>query len=320
MPLMASNRRQFLLSSAGVLAAGALGRRSVARAWQRQQPPPATFTPIRRNVGQFVARGGTVGYLINADGIVVVDSQYPDSAARLLEGLNERSGGRAVDVLLNTHHHFDHTEGNIVFKGVAKHVVAHARAAEHMRQPPGRQAQPGEKLFPDTTFADTWRADVGDERIRATHYGRAHTSGDAVITFERANVAHLGDLGFNRRQPVIDRPAGAFIGHWATVLDRAVADHDGDTIFIFGHTGSGVSVTGPASDVTRFAAYLRALLEFTGGQIKAGRSAAEITAIRDPLKGFEDFGALTATVLGNAHGELTEGTGTRQDPPVLSIA
>jgi glyoxylase-like metal-dependent hydrolase (beta-lactamase superfamily II) len=161
----------------------------------------------------------------HAKGVAVVDSQFANTAPLLIAGLNERSKNRPVDRLINTHHHGDHTGGNISFKGVARRVVAHQTAAEHMRQPPGRPAPTTEQLYPDATFTDVWREEVGDEWIRAKHYGRAHTSGDAVITFERANVAHMGDLMFNLRQPVVDRSAGATMRGWMTVLERAARDH-----------------------------------------------------------------------------------------------
>ena len=138
---MSSNRREFLAGSALALIGGAIGGRSVVRAWQQQQPPPAqpVFTAIRRNVGFFTMRGGTIGYLIDPAGVAVVDTQFMDSAKAFLAGLEERSKGRGVDRLLNTHHHGDHVGGNMAFKGVAKRVVAHATAAEHMKTNPGRQ-------------------------------------------------------------------------------------------------------------------------------------------------------------------------------------
>jgi cyclase len=280
---MSLTRRDFLTSSAAAAVAGVLGRPVLARAWQGQTPQPL-FTPIRRNVGFFTMRGGTIGYLVNAGGVVVVDSQFPAEATACITGLNERSGNRGVDLLINTHHHGDHTGGNVSFRGVAKNVVAHAKADEHMRQPPADQ------LFPDTTFTETWSADVGDEKISAKYYGRAHTSGDAAITFERANVVHMGDLMFNQRHPVVDRSAGATIRGWATVLDRAVRDHANDTIYIFGHSGTGLPVTGSQSDVAKFREYCGALIAFVEGQVKAGRSRDEILAMRDPLPGFESFG------------------------------
>src|SRR3712207_8331182 len=65
--------------------------------------------------------------------------------------------------------------------------------SQHGALPISPQPNAPEPLYPDTTFTHRWSGDVGDERIVARHHGRGHTSGDAVITFERANVAHLGD-------------------------------------------------------------------------------------------------------------------------------
>ncbi|HEY5544773.1 MAG TPA: hypothetical protein VIK50_01860, partial [Gemmatimonadaceae bacterium] len=120
--------------------------------------------------------------------------------------------------------------------------------------------------------------------------GRAHTSGDVAITFERANVVHMGDLMFNQRHPVVDRSAGATMRNWMTVLDRTARDHANDTIYIFGHAGTGQPVTGSQAALVRFRDYLGAVLAFAEAQHKAGKSRDEILAMRDPLKGFEDFG------------------------------
>jgi cyclase len=291
---MPVSRRDFLATSAAAAAAGIIGRPLFANAWQGQGPPPQpVFTPIRRNVGYFSMRGGTIGYLVNPGAVVVVDSQFPAEATACLTGLNERSSGRGVDFLINTHHHGDHTGGNISFKGAAKKVVAHAKAAEHMRNPPGQQPPATEQLFPDTTFTETWSADVGDEKVSAKHYGRAHTSGDIVITFERANVVHMGDLMFNQRHPVVDRGAGAIMRNWMTILDSTIKDHANDTVYIFGHANASLGpggVVGSASDLTRFRDYLGAVLAFVEAQHKTGKSKEEILAMRDPLAGFESFG------------------------------
>jgi cyclase len=259
---------------------------------QQQQPQP-TFTAIRRHIGYFTMRGGTIGYL--ASPRVVVDSQFPAEATALINGLNERSGNIPVDYLINTHHHGDHTAGNISFKGLAKKVVAQTTAAEHMRNvpgapPPAAGATPAEQLYPDTTFAEKWSADVGDEKVSAKYYGRAHTSGDVVVTFERANVAHMGDLMFNQRHPVVDRAAGASLKSWMQILDRVPKDHSSDTVYIFGHAGTNLPVVGSDNDLARFRDYLGALLGFVEAQVKAGKSRDEVLAMREPLKGFETFG------------------------------
>src|SRR5690606_25334726 len=185
--IMSTSRRDFLATSLAALVSAAFAHPGLARALARPGQEPA-FTAIRRGVGYFTMRGGTIGYLVNDGGVVVVDTQFPEPAQAFLKGLAQRAGDRPVDVLLHTHHPGDHTGGNGVFRGVARTVVAHEKAAEHMRQPPGGGQTPEDQLFPDTTFTESWSADVGDERITARYYGRAHTSGDAVITFERANV------------------------------------------------------------------------------------------------------------------------------------
>jgi len=285
---MSPTRRDFLAASTLAAVAGTLGRPSLALA-QQAPPPQPLFIPIRGNVGIFIMRGGTIGWLVNAGAVVVVDAQYPAEAQACLAGLNERSGSRPVQCLINTHHHGDHTAGNVAFRGVAAHVVAHVKADEHMRHPPGGQP-PADALFPDITFTESWTADAGDERVTARWYARAHTSGDAVVTFERANVVHMGDLVFHRRHPVVDRAAGASLRSWMTVLERVVADHAADTAYIFGHAGSGFPVWGGRADLIRLRDYIGTLFSFVEGHLQAGRTKEEVLAMREPLKGFEDFG------------------------------
>ena len=287
-----TSRRDFLAASTLAAIAATLGRSKESFARPGVQPPQAqpVFTPIRRNVGYFTMQGGTIGYLTAPGATVVVDSQFPAPATAFLNGIRERNGSVPVDFLINTHHHGDHSGGNISFKGSVKKVVAHEKAAEHMKNPPGQQPPSAEQVFPDTTFSEKWSADAGDEKMSAKHYGRAHTSGDIVVTFERANVAHMGDLMFNQRHPVVDRAAGATLRNWMKVLDAAPKDHDNDTVYIFGHANTGLPLTGSAKDLATFRDYLGGLLAFVEQQVKAGKSREEILAMRDPLKGFETFG------------------------------
>lgn len=307
---MSLSRRDFLATTAVAVGATTIGRPAFAAAWQQQQqaPQPVTpvFTEIRRNVGFFTGRGGTIGYLVNSTGVVAVDSQFPDSAKLFIAGLNERSKNRPVDRLINTHHHGDHTGGNNEFRGLAKAVVAHQKAAELIKAATERpNAQPN--LVPDRTFTDVWREEIGDEWVRAKHHGRAHTGGDAVITFERANVAHMGDLMFNRRWPVIDRPSGAHVANWVTVLEKTVADHNSDTLFIFGHAGGTFPVTGSGKELLFFRDFLTAALEHTRGAVKAGMTRDAFLASKPMLKGFEDFGAGAGGGLGALYDEISQG-------------
>jgi glyoxylase-like metal-dependent hydrolase (beta-lactamase superfamily II) len=314
---MTPTRRDFLVTSSAAALGIALGRPPSALGWSQAQAQPV-FTPIRRNTGTFTMRGGTVGWLVNAGGVAVVDTQFAAEARALLEGLQSRSNDRGVDVLLNTHHHGDHTSGNPVFRGVARRVVAHGMADQHMRRAPGaqqpqpRQPNAPEPLYPDTTFTHMWSADIGDERLIARHHGRAHTSGDAVITFERANVVHMGDLMFHRRHPVVDAAAGASMRNWARVLDQVLNAHAPDTIYIFGHTNTGLPVTGNAGELLRFRDYLDAVLAFVERQVQAGRSRDEILGMREPLAGFDQWGRFGQPggrdPLTVAYDEVTTGT------------
>ena len=96
---MSLTRREFLTTSAAAAIAGKFVQPGFALAQQGQAPQPV-FTPIRRNVGFFTMRGGTIGYLVNAGGVVCVDSQFPAEATACLNGLKERSewpAGRLPD-------------------------------------------------------------------------------------------------------------------------------------------------------------------------------------------------------------------------------
>jgi glyoxylase-like metal-dependent hydrolase (beta-lactamase superfamily II) len=70
---------------------------------------------LRGNVGYFSERGGTIGWLMEDDGIVVVDTQFPEQAGHFIEELQKESQA-PIEYLINTHHHQDHTSGNIAFK------------------------------------------------------------------------------------------------------------------------------------------------------------------------------------------------------------
>lgn len=232
-----------------------------------------TFTDLRRNVGYFTDRGGTIGWLVTEDAFMVVDSQFPESAKLCIAGLEKKTTHR-LDALINTHHHGDHTGGNPVFQGKAEMIVAHENVPELMRQ--AREEGDSEPAYPDQTFSESWKMGAGDETVHATYYGPAHTSGDSVIYFERANVAHMGDLVFNRMNPYTDRPAGASIHNWVDVLETAVDEYPADAVYIFGHGNEKFGVTGSKEDVLVMRDYLSALVEHVENGIEAGRPKKEI--------------------------------------------
>jgi cyclase len=298
---MILRRRDFLKFSGLGLAAASLPARLLIG-------QDGVFRELRRNAGIFSARGGTIGWLINPEGVVVVDSQFPDTARLCLDGIRSRSN-RPIDALINTHHHGDHTMGNGVFREAAETIVAHARVPELQRRAAG-QSGGDQQVYADTTFEESWRLQVGDETVRAKHYGPAHTGGDATIYFEKANVVHMGDLVFNRLYPFIDRPGGASIRGWLRLLESVMAEHSGDTLYVFGHGQESHGVTGSRADLELQRDFFTSLLETTQRAIRDGSSKEELAQV-ESLRGFEGYVAPVDWIslpaaFGVAYDELTE--------------
>jgi cyclase len=265
-------RRNFLFSTA--VAAGAftlLGKKSFASLTD----DPTQFRLLRRNVGMFAEKGGTIAWLSNKEGIVVVDAEFPEQASHCIAKLKEQSD-KPFQWLINTHHHGDHTSGNISFKGIVKNVAAHSNSLANQTRVAVAQKKEDQQLYPDTTFTDTWKIKVGDESISTSYFGPGHTNGDAIIHFEHANVVHMGDLMFNRRYPFIDRNAGASVKNWPKSLEMAQKKFDKDTIFIFGHAYDPLKVVGTMDDLKAMQNYMVKLADFVQGGIKAGKSKQEI--------------------------------------------
>ena len=296
------NRRQFLATSTVTVIAAAF--KDVPLVGQQGQLT-TSFEDLRRGVGIFNGQGGTIGWLVNRDGVLVIDSQNAAAAQACIEGLGERSS-QPIDLLINTHHHGDHTGGNQVFQPVVGSIVAHENSASWQRRTADDQST---QSYPDTTFADEWETTIGDETIMAKYYGAGHTSGDIVVTFEQANVVHMGDLMFNRLHPFVDRSSGARIENWVAVLEQVTGAHSADTIYIFGHGSSGAGVTGSRTDLIHLRDYFSAALELTRRDMQAGRSKEEIAGA-DALPGFDDYVSpfpllSLGGVLGVAYDELS---------------
>ena len=304
---MELNRRNFVrASSLTALAAAIQAEGLTAAAQQPAAPPaPAVFTPLRRNVGIFHQRGGTIGWLVSPDGLLVVDSQFADTAPNLLAGLKERSP-RQIDVLINSHHHPDHTGGNGVLRPVAKQIVSHTRAAENLKVQAERSKTPA--TMPDVTFPDTWSVTLGDETIRAKHWGPAHTGGDVSIHFEQANVVHLGDLLNNRGFPNVDAPAGASVHGWIQVLEKMAPAFPADALYVFGHAEAGHPFIGTRSELMYQRDYFTAVVEMARAARKQGRTKDDLAKV-EVLPKFEHFGGTKARLglaLGIAYDELAK--------------
>jgi glyoxylase-like metal-dependent hydrolase (beta-lactamase superfamily II) len=239
------------------------------------QQPAFKITMLTDDIGMFTERGGTILFYLSNDGIVVVDSQFPDTSPHLIEELKKKSD-KPFKLLINTHHHGDHSGGNIAFKGITEHVLAHANSKANMERVAQQQNNADKQLFPDRTYTDLWCEKLGKEQICLYYFGAAHTNGDSVVHFTRANIAHMGDLHFNRRHPFVDRSAGANIKSWINVLDKTLKKCDKKTKYVFGHAETGYEVSGSPEDLKLFGEYLENVLKFTEAEIKSGKSKEDI--------------------------------------------
>ncbi len=88
------------------------------------QENPYKMKMLRNDVGIFTEKGGTIAYYISKKNIAVVDAEFPEQSKHLIDAL-QKDQGKPFEILINTHHHGDHTAGNISFKGIVPHVAAH---------------------------------------------------------------------------------------------------------------------------------------------------------------------------------------------------
>ena len=227
------------------------------------------------DIGVFTEKGGTILFMISKEGIVVVDSQFPEQAQHLIDELKKRNE-KPFHLLINTHHHGDHTAGNIAFKGLVSHVLAHDNSKLNQERVAKEKKNEEQQLYPDQTYATTICKTVDSEEICLHYFGAGHTNGDSFVHFTKANIVHVGDLVFNRRHPFIDRSAGANISSWIQVLDKANATFNDKTVFVSGHAAQGYDIILNKEDIKAFQNYLRQLLVFVGAEIKAGKSKEEI--------------------------------------------
>ena len=150
-------RRQFIRNTALTSALLAMGSKDLLAFFQQQ--PAWKIKMLTEEVGVFTERGGTILFTVTKDGIVVVDAQFPEQSQHLIDELKKKES--PFKLLINTHHHGDHTAGNISFKGIVPHVLAHANSLTNQQAAAARQKAEDKQLYPDMTYTDTWCESFG---------------------------------------------------------------------------------------------------------------------------------------------------------------
>ena len=222
--------------------------------------------------------GGNIGVSSGTDGMLLVDDQYAPMTGKVLAAL-KALGPQPVRFVLNTYWHEDHTGGNENFGKAGAVIVAHENVRRRMsaeqfiemfkmKTPPAPVA-----ALPMITFGDDLTLHLNGDDIHAIHVRPAHTDGDSIVHFVRANVMHMGDLFFNGVYPFVDLSTGGSVEGMIAAADRALAIADTRTRIIPGH--------GPVGDKAALVAFRTVLVtvrDRVRPLIKAGRTLAQVKA------------------------------------------
>ncbi len=277
-------RKNFLKGSAVLLTAFAIGSKTSFA--QLLEANGYQIKMLGENVGIFTETGGTIMFVHTSEGTVVVDTQFPDSAAHLIDEIKKLQKGIAM--VINTHHHGDHTGGNIQFVNLTKRVIAHENAAKNLKEVAAKSKNESKQYFPTETFAEKLSLQIGKEKIDLHYFGAGHTNGDIFVHHINSNTVHVGDLVFNRRHPFVDRSAGANMKSWQAVLTKASKKFNKNTNYICGHAGKDFSVEIKKADLLFFKKYLRAVLQQVEEDIENKKTLEEVLKTK-VIKGYETW-------------------------------
>jgi len=183
--------------------------------------------------------GGTIGILTGPDGIVMVDSQFAPLSERILAAIKQVSDGR-IRYLVNTHLHGDHVGGNenmakegaVIF---ARHNLR-ARLAKQGIQSNGVPNVPAPpQSLPVVTYDALTVINANGEAVQLIPVPAAHTDGDTMVFFPKANVLMTGDFYRSLGYPNIDRNNGGSIAGMLAGFDAILKLTSAETKIVPGH-------------------------------------------------------------------------------------
>lgn len=236
--------------------------------------------------------GGNVAVSIGDQGALLVDDQFPALVPKISNAIRELGGG-PVDFVINTHWHFDHTDGNPLLAADGSWIVAQENSRQMMSEPqlinqgPIKIAQPASppEGLPVITFGNGMRFHFNGEQVDILHFGPAHTAGDAAVIFRGRNVVHMGDVYNNAGYPFIDADNGGTLGGTIQFCEAVLDEIDVATVVVPGHG----PIAGHA-DLKDYVAMLRTINARMLALIEDGATfdeivAANLTAEWDEVKG-----------------------------------
>jgi glyoxylase-like metal-dependent hydrolase (beta-lactamase superfamily II) len=258
-------------------AAIALALPAIARA-QNFDTVQVRTQHVAGGVHMLTGAGGNVGLVVGDDAVFVVDDQFAPLTPKILAAIRTITPA-PVKFVLNTHWHFDHTGGNENIGKIGALIVAHDNVRRRMstdqfiealnrREPASPRA-----ALPVVTFTDGVTFHLNGDSVVATHVPPAHTDGDAIVYFTRANVVHMGDIFVSDRFPFVDRSSGGSIDGIIGAAEKVLGMTSAQTKIIPGH--------GPLADRARLQAYhdmLVAMRDRMRREVAAKRTIEQVLA------------------------------------------
>jgi cyclase len=246
----------------------------------QQAPPKIERVPVAGPVYMLQGGGGNIGVLADEAGLVFIDAMFERVADGVREAVQGLPGGGRVRVLVNTHWHSDHTDGNKAF-GPGATIIAHENVrAVLARDEPlmgGVTKALPEEARPNVTFKDGLTFYAGGQAVRLVHYPLAHTDGDTAVFLEGGQVVHMGDMFFNGIFPFMDVAHGGDIESWIKHLDTVLGGLPEGAKIIPGH-----GPLGGAADLKAFRDMLADSASYVGKEMKAGKTLEAIKAAGPP--------------------------------------
>jgi cyclase len=176
--------------------------------------------------------GGNVAASVGEDGILLVDDMYVSMAEKLSARLQSMSE-KPVRIVLNTHFHRDHIEGNKVLR-MSTVIVAHENVRNQLIKNNKEQATTAE-MMPLVTFTNRITIQFNGEEIQMIHFPNSHTDGDAAVYFTKSKVLHLGDMFFFGMFPAVYEKGGGDVEKLIKSLEKILIDFPADAKVIPGH-------------------------------------------------------------------------------------
>ncbi|SIO08628.1 Glyoxylase, beta-lactamase superfamily II [Parasphingorhabdus marina DSM 22363] len=227
--------------------------------------------------------GGNIGVSYGPDGTVLIDDQFAPLTPKIQAAV-AALGADPVKYLINTHWHGDHTGGNENFGKAGALIMAHDHVRERMLgiQKTGRGNDPAspKEALPVVTYHDGLKLHLNGDEVHVKHMRHAHTDGDSIIFWKKANVLHMGDLYFNKvTLPFIDLNSGGNARGVLAAAEKALKMGDENTKVIPGH---GPMAT--KADLAEYRDMVKTVIGAVESAMAEGKSLEEIQAMKPAAK------------------------------------